>query len=314
MKRGYFKDSSPGLQFVFSLLLVLAAWLVFQLVALLTGALFFNIGLRDIQMVMSDLSNPVFISYQKYLQAVISMGMFILAPLAIAYSLSENSRRFLKLDYYPKHTVAFLVSLLMILSLPMNNYFTYLNNLLNLNDISPGIQQYIEEMEVKAGDLFERFLNVNGIWPLLLNIFVIAVIPAIGEELLFRGVLQKIFINWTKNVFLGVLITSIAFALLHFQFLSVLPRFVLGMVLGYMFVWTRSLWMPILAHFVNNALAVVYYYLMYNGYIGEGIEHVGKPDARPVYALLSTAIVLIILFVVRRMMRDKLSRSQHVKP
>ncbi len=307
MRPSYLKDSRPAIQFLFSLLIVLASWLIFQLLAILTGAFFFDVGLNEIQPALNDYKDPVYIAYQKYLQSVISIGMFVVAPLAIAYSLSNNSLRYFRLDYYPGHSVAFLVGLLMILSLPMNNYFTYLNGLLDLPGAFSGVQEYMEDKENRAQQVFERFLNVSGIWPLLINILVIGIIPAIGEELLFRGVLQKIFIKWTNNIFLGVFITSLAFAILHFQFLSVLPRFILGMILGYIFVWTRSLWMPIIAHFVNNSLAVVYYHLMYNDKIGEGIENVGKPENDPVYAILSITIVAVLLFVIRRIMIERSS-------
>ncbi|MFW5645091.1 MAG: CPBP family intramembrane glutamic endopeptidase [Bacteroidota bacterium] len=305
MRPSYLNDSRPAMHFLFSLLIVLASWLVFQLLALLTGAFFFDVGIQEIQAALNDYQDPVNIAYQKYLQSVISLGMFVVAPLIIAFSLSDNILKYFRLDYYPGHSVAFLIALVMTLSLPMNNYFTYLNGQLSLPEGFSGIQDYMEDKEQQAQQVFERFLNVRGIWPLLINILVIGIIPSIGEELLFRGVLQKIFIKWTKNAFLGVFITSLAFAILHFQFLSVLPRFVLGLILGYMFVWTRSLWMPIIAHFVNNTLAVVYYHLMYNNKIGEGIENVGKPENDPVYAILSIVIVSVLLFVIRRIMIEK---------
>lgn len=314
MRRVILKDSNPALQFVYTLLIFVAAWLVFQVIALLSGALIYKIGFSEIQTVLSDYDNPLFVSFQKYIQAVISTGIFIVGPLVVAFTLSNNIFKFLKVDYFPGGTVTFLVSLVMILSLPMNNYFTYLNNLLDLEGISPSLQNYFEEMEIRAENIYKRFLNVQGIGLLLINILIVAVIPSIGEELLFRGILQKIFIRWTKSTFAGVLITSLTFAFLHLQFLSVLPRFVLGMVLGYMFVWTKSLWMPIIAHFVNNALAVIYYYAIYNGMIGDGIEHIGQPDYAPVYAMLSIVIVILLLFVIRRIMRDRTIRTEHVMP
>jgi hypothetical protein len=313
MSWGNLQYSKPGVQILFSLMIVLTAWLIFQLIAILSGALIFGVGFSDIQGVLNDMDDPSSIAYQKYLQTVISLGMFILAPITIALALSDNFRSYIKIDFYPGHTVTFLVILLMILALPMNNFFTYLNNLLDLSETMPRMQEYLVDMEMKAEQLFESFLNVSGLGPLLINLLVVAVVPAIGEELLFRGVLQDLFIRWTRNTFIGVLITSLAFALLHFQFLSVLPRFVLGMILGYIFVWTRSLWMPILAHFINNALAVIYYHYLYNGSIERGIENVGKPDHDPVYAALSLVIIGILLFVIRRMMRDKISPSRSAK-
>jgi membrane protease YdiL (CAAX protease family) len=86
---------------------------------------------------------------------------------------------------------------------------------------------------------------------------VIALIPAIGEELLFRGVIQgSIFKN--TNIHVAVLLTSIIFSAFHLQFYGFLPRMVLGILLGYSLAWSGSLWLPVLIHFINNGAAVVF--------------------------------------------------------
>jgi membrane protease YdiL (CAAX protease family) len=260
------------------------------------------------------LGDPLSVNYQKYLQFVISLGMFIIAPLIAVYFLSDRMWTFLRADFWPGFTVSMLIALLMVLALPMNNYFTYLNNLLDVGIVSESLQNYFVEKEAQAEKVFEAFLRVSGTLPLIINIVLIALIPAVGEELLFRGVLQNILVRWTKNTFTGVIITSAVFALLHFQFLSVLPRFILGMVLGYIFVWTRSIWMPILAHLVNNAFAVIYYYMMFNGYVGGEMEHVGKPGYAPIYGFLSTLITGVLLYVVWKMMKTRVSQYRHERP
>ena len=90
--------------------------------------------------------------------------------------------------------------------------------------------------------------------------FLIALIPAIGEELLFRGVLQQLFTKWTGEAHLAIFISAFLFSAIHLQFFGFLPRFVLGLVLGYMFYWSKNLWLPILAHFTNNAFAIIFNY------------------------------------------------------
>ena len=313
MLRACFKDKEPAVQFVFSLMVVFSAWLLFQLIAIGTGSWLFDVKFDEIQTVLSDLNSEKAIAYQKYLQSVISIGMFIIAPLLTSYFLYENIWDFLEMKHHPGIVVIFLVCILMVLALPMNNFFTSINGQLDTSGISESLQNYFEDKESQAEKLFENFLGVTGIVPLLINLLIIAVIPGIGEELLFRGVLQKILIRWTKNTFAGVLITSLAFALLHFQFLSVLPRFVLGMILGYLFVWTRSLWMPILAHFINNALAVLYYYLFYNGMTGTGMENIGTPEYFPLYGMVSILSTGVILWFIQGIMRKKINQTQHVK-
>jgi len=91
---------------------------------------------------------------------------------------------------------------------------------------------------------------------------IVAVVPAVGEELLFRGVLQKIMIAWTKNPHFGVWITAFLFSALHLQFFGFFPRMLLGALFGYLFLWSKSLWLPILGHFINNGTVVLasYFY------------------------------------------------------
>jgi membrane protease YdiL (CAAX protease family) len=94
----------------------------------------------------------------------------------------------------------------------------------------------------------------------LLVLLVIATAPAIFEEVLFRGAFQPIFIGWTKRAWIGIVITSIIFSAIHISYFGFLPRFALGMVLGYIFYYGKNIWLNILLHFLNNALVVTNIY------------------------------------------------------
>jgi membrane protease YdiL (CAAX protease family) len=128
------------------------------------------------------------------------------------------------------------------------------------------------------------------------NLLMIGVIAAVGEELIFRGVLQRLMVGMVKNVHLAVVITAILFSAFHFQFFSFLPRFFLGIVLGYLLVYGRSIWYPILAHFINNAMGVIYYYFSSRGSADDMLEEIGNSTLIPVAAVISLA--LFIFFVV----------------
>ena len=101
------------------------------------------------------------------------------------------------------------------------------------------------------------FLRDNTGLNLAINIFIVGVLAAVSEELFFRGVLQKILFDSTKKIHLSIFICSVVFSALHQEFYSVIPRVLLGMLLGYAFIFSKSLWVPILIHFVNNASAVL---------------------------------------------------------
>src|SRR5690606_2422366 len=117
---------------------------------------------------------------------------------------------------------------------------------------------WMKVQELQMEKITEKILQVTSFSGLLLNLLVIAIIPAIGEELLFRGCLQPVFHRWTKNIHIAIWITAIIFSAIHVQFYGFIPRMLMGAVFGYMLYWGRSIWLPIIAHFINNATAVIY--------------------------------------------------------
>lgn len=305
MNPGSLSERTPFIQFLFTLMIFLGCFIVFQLIALLTGFVFFGSDFVFSGDTKSLYSTPEGISFLKYVQSVLSIGMFVVASLISAWFLSPSWKDYLNLRPYREYGILLLAGLTIFLSLPVNNFLTYLNNLLELPEMFRGIQDYIVSQEKDTLELMEKFLDAEGILALLVNLFVVAVIPGIGEELLFRGVLQKIFVKWTRSVLLGILITSVIFAAFHFQFLSFLPRFVLSVILGYFYVWSGSIWVPVFAHFLNNATAVIFYHLYYNDKIGDALDKVGTPEYNPLTAVVSFTIMMILMFVIYKSAREK---------
>jgi membrane protease YdiL (CAAX protease family) len=114
------------------------------------------------------------------------------------------------------------------------------------------------EKEKTADNLINSLINTGNSGVLILNLLTIAFIPAIAEELIFRGVLQKIFGRLFKSGHAGIWFTAFLFSTVHFQFFGFVPRFILGLAFGYLYFWGGSLWLPVIAHFVNNAFPVVF--------------------------------------------------------
>jgi len=125
----------------------------------------------------------------------------------------------------------------------------------------------------------------------------IAIIPAIGEELFFRGVMQRIFSDWFKNMHVAIFFTAFLFAAIHMQFYGMLPRMMLGVLFGYLYYWTGSLWVPVFAHFLNNGAAVIVSYLSSRGFISSGYEDFGATNN---FFLIAGSIVFtsFLLFMV----------------
>jgi membrane protease YdiL (CAAX protease family) len=182
----------------------------------------------------------------------------------IAYISTPDPLNYLKLR--AKHNLPnyFMVGIIAISSIAVINVLAKWNSGLNLPDSMDALENVIQKMEESAGNMQERMLNVNTIFGLLINIFVIAIIPAVSEEFLFRGVIQRLLRDWTKNIHVAIIITGIIFSVVHFQFYGFVPRMFLGILFGYLLYWTNNLWVPIAAHFLNNAIAVISYYIYYN--------------------------------------------------
>ena len=187
----------------------------------------------------------------KILQAL-SSGIVFLLPAAtyVRIVYSGHYARHLGFVKAGRNTMYILAAIAMISALPFVYWLGELNRLVPLPD-------YATSIEEDASRQLEAFLKYTGLPGVLVNVFIIAVLPAIGEELCFRGVLQKIMMELTRNVWGGILLTGFIFSVMHFQFEGFLPRFFLGVVLGMLYWYSGSIWTSFLAHFSVNAIQVV---------------------------------------------------------
>ena len=124
-----------------------------------------------------------------------------------------------------------------------------------------GVEQWMIDKEDQADNLIDTLVSSNTFGTMMINLFIIALIPAIGEELIFRGVFQKIFVKLFKSGHLAIWVTAFIFSAIHFQFFGFIPRFILGLVFGYLFFWSGTLWLPVISHFINNAFPVILTYM-----------------------------------------------------
>ncbi len=118
------------------------------------------------------------------------------------------------------------------------------------------LPEWATEIESSAGRLVKGLLVMETPWELAFTILIVAVLPAVGEELVFRGILQQELEMATGRPVAAIWIAALIFSAFHLQFAGLLPRFLLGAGLGYLFYWTRSLWTPIVAHFAINGMQV----------------------------------------------------------
>ena len=183
---------------------------------------------------------------------------------------------------------------LMFVSLPVTNQLARWNESMTFTADFKELEDYLKMLEDTATAATEKMLNVDTFGGLLLNLLVIALIPAIGEELTFRGVLQQGLMR-KMNPHVAIFITAAIFSFIHFQFYGFLPRMFLGLLLGYMFYITGSLWTSILMHFVNNGTAVLLYYLNHKDIINIDPEHFGEVSISWV-VMISLGVTALLVY------------------
>ncbi len=244
--------------------------------------------------------NTADINSLKWGQMLQSVAMFVLPPFVVAYLWSENQlisqNHRLKLKWLDLVSVV----VFMILIIPAINLLGDLNHHLQLPKALSGFENWMKASEVQATQFTEKLLNVKDIKGLIFNVFLIAIIPAFGEELFFRGTLQAILKDW-KGVKLAIWLSAIIFSAIHLQFYGFVPRMLLGAFFGYLLFWSGNIWLPIAAHFINNVLAVLFYYFKFNGYQLPDIDTIGTGNTLWLGIASGTLAVLAIFFLKKKL-------------
>lgn len=197
------------------------------------------------------------LNVERAVQFISSVITFIVGGVSVAYLIFENPKEELMMSSWGggKNYLYGIIALLALL--PIVGVLNEWNQGISFPDALAPLEQWMREAEDAAAELQERFLSGTSYLDLIINIVIMAITPAICEELLFRGVLQNQLEKWFKNAHIAVWVAAIIFSAIHFQFYGFLPRMVLGAALGYLLVYGKSLWLPIVAHCVNNSLAVI---------------------------------------------------------
>ncbi|MBN8701547.1 MAG: CPBP family intramembrane metalloprotease [Bacteroidetes bacterium] len=246
--------------------------------------------------ILSDLSNPDVVFVLKMTQLISAVGAFIIPAHIFATLSSTNYRGYLNLTAANRNNQYVLAIVCMISALPLVNWLATINSSLHLPDALQSVEAWMRKSEKEAEQVTEAFLRMSGFKDLGLNIFIIGFIAAFAEELFFRGALQKVLKEWTKSEHAAVWISSALFSALHMQFLGFVPRLLLGVMLGYMKEWSGSLWVPILAHFVNNAGAVLLSFLIQKAIISDTTEDLGASGNDWIFVVLSGILLSALLF------------------
>ncbi len=293
IQRNNFNDISGSTPWLLLLILggyVVGALFLFSFIAQAMILPFFDF---DLQEALSVLTPPYHTEQARIplliIQGVTSLGAFILIPIFfIRRNLNLKSSSFFS---YPAHiyqpilmTVFIMFSFMMV-----NSIIIEWNRNVVFPEFMFWFEEYVSVKESELEQLTKFITSFGSIWQFLFGVLIIAVLPAIGEELLFRGLIQNLFGVALKNMHVAIWVTAFIFGAIHMQFYGLVPRILLGALFGYLYFWSGHLSIAMFAHFINNGFTLALLYL--------GQEGIMEYDSES-SANTPSILVVVFFFVV----------------
>lgn len=222
--------------------------------------------------------------------------IFILPAVVCALLISPYAARFLGIDRGFNFQFLILGIMTMIVSIPAMNALVSFNEGLTFPASFSGLEELMRSAEEQAQESVRVLLGRHTVGSLIVNILIVGLLAGLSEEIFFRGALQRVLLSGCMNVHLAIWLTAFIFSAFHLQFFGFFPRLLLGAYFGYLFYWSRSLWLPVLMHTFNNSLVV------YTMWKTEGVESVADTDSinnlgvgSPILIIASVILIVVLL-------------------
>lgn len=264
---------------------------------LMAGLLLLSFG-EEVYSVISSSSDSVateHLNLVRFLQIILSIGIFGVPPLVYMIVSRQRDWSFFKLNKIPPLRLVSLTMLIMALAAPVIIWALDVNQNMSFPSALREIENYLRDLEDKNEQMLKTLLIMNSRFDFMVNFLMIAIVPALAEELLFRGSLQQMLHKALGDVHIAIFITGMFFSFIHFQFYGFFPRMLLGILFGYLFYWSGSLWVPIFAHFLNNGVQVVMLYLFQAGMISYDVDEM--PAFPPYITMIATVLLFAAVYI-----------------
>lgn len=288
----------PLLGLLSILLIAFGFYIIASLLSMGLAFALFNIDSVDIQQLISgEAINDTTRNALFLIQGITALAAFLLAPFVYLIVIEQKKPSIL----FSSNRLTFLAVVLTIVItisfMPVNSVIAEWNMDFNFPDF---MESWARSQEDAAKSATEALTNVTSPAYFLISFLVIAIIPALGEELLFRGIIQNKL--WeASNIHVAIWVTGILFGVIHMQFYGVIPRILLGVIFGYLYYWSGTLWIPILAHFINNGFTLFVLYLNNIGELSYDIES----QEVPLSMVLPFAIIFLAAIIYFKRYMDQ---------
>jgi membrane protease YdiL (CAAX protease family) len=258
-----------------------------------------GIGLQDLQNSASwDLANPKYRTFMRGMILIQFLFLFTIPSLLFSFFSDPKPAQYLGLKAPGAASYWVWGILIILVAYPFVEYLGYINQKI---PFGPETAKWMKGMEEEAARQIRFMLQERTPVELAKNLVFIALFAGIGEELFFRGILQRMFIRLTRNPWMGIILTAAIFSGIHFQFYGFFPRLFLGVLLGAIYWYSGSLWVAILAHFLYDAAVIVLVY--FNPHMLENAEATlikGQEFGLLIGAMISLAITFVILHQMQK--------------
>lgn len=245
---------------------------------------------------MLEASDPV--TAIRISQMLTTIGAFLLPSLLFAYCQDRQWFNYNSANRLAPQSMVNMVLILSVTLLPVVGVLSAFNQ--NIMPQEGAVAEFMRNLEDAADNILSLVTCQRSSWDLICNILIFAVLAGICEEFFFQGALQPLLTKWSQNPHIGVVLTALIFSALHFQFYGFIPRFLLGVYLGYLLYWSGSLWLPVLAHVLHNALSLmVDYTLQGRGIDTDSLQYTEVRGSLPLAATCALVSAMAIVFLWR---------------
>ena len=266
-------------------------------ILLLIFGLAFSIVLGTIVTIIngSDLQDLKNLQITQIISGVVG---FLMPAVVYAMLVQEKPWIYLGFNKLPIWSLLGIVAMFTII--PFLSLVTDWNDSISFPESMSAIEEQMRSLQARSEEVIKLFIGQGSLFS---SLMIVALLAAVSEELLFRSVIQKALIKLFKNVHVAIIVTAFVFSAFHGDFFGFFPRLILGIMLGYMFWMSGSIFPSMLMHFVNNATIVILYYLNTRGFSNIDVEHFGSTDN--VLVIILSLITTVAIFIICWRLKNK---------
>lgn len=297
----FLRNFSPVMNFMVVFSLIFLGYILATFFIFFIAKPVWNINIFEDQGALNNIGDASILALHRLITIVSILFVFITPATVFRKYIEFEGQDYLMIRKKPTLKLIGIITMLLLLCFPVSNFLVYVNHLLDFSMISPESGAAINAAEAESIKFQSALLFDDGLSTFIINFFSIAVLTAMGEEFIFRGIFQRLLIKMVPNVHVAVLLGAILFSMMHFSYYGFLPIFFMGIVLGYIYLCTANIWYCILFHFLNNALGVTFAWLMSKGIDLEFYDTFGRGEIDKWIGF--SILLILIVFGITQMKR-----------